>query len=152
MIEAYFDGACEPKNPGGTAAYGIVILNNGQRIFEASKLFIPQKGREHETSNNIGEYSGFKAILDYLIANDLTKSQIIVYGDSKLVIEQMFGTWKINSGYYVSIARTCKAMIKQFPYLTGKWIPREKNFLADELSKAVLRNAGVEFRIQPEKR
>jgi len=62
------------------------------------------------------------------------------------------GTWKINLGYYVSIATVCKAMIKQFPYLTGKWIPREKNFLADELSKAVLRNAGVEFRIQPEKR
>jgi len=150
MIEAYFDGCCEPVNPGGTASYGVVILKDRQKIWETSKLFTPKRGREKETSNNVAEYSGFKAILDYLIAHDLTKSQIIVYGDSKLVIEQMFGRWRIKFGYYVPIATTCKAMLKQFPYLTGKWIPREKNFLADELSKAELIKAGVTFRIQPE--
>jgi len=149
MIEAYFDGCCEPVNPGGTAAYGVVILKNRQKIWETSKLFVPQRGREKETSNNVAEYSGFKAILDYLIAHDLTKSQIVVYGDSKLVIEQMFGSWRINFGYYVPIAKICKAMIKQFPYLTGKWIPREENFLADELSKTEILRAGVKFRIQP---
>ena len=30
------------------------------------------------------------------------------------------------------------------------WIPRDKNDIADELSKAELKKAGVEFRIQPE--
>jgi len=148
MIEAYFDGACEPVNPGGTASYGAVILKDRQKIWEDSKIFVPQKGRERETSNNCAEYSGFKAILDYLITHDLTKSQIIVYGDSNLVIQQMFGTWQIRFGYYVPIAQTCKAMLKQFPRMTGKWIPREKNSLADELSKRELINAGIEFRIQ----
>ena len=115
---------------------------------------MPQKGREKETSNNVAEYSGFKAILDYLIARNLTKSQIVVYGDSQLVIKQMFGDgfgrrWRIKFGYYVPIATICNAMLKQFPYMTGKWIPREENFLADELSKLTLLKAGVKFRIQP---
>ena len=140
----------EPVNPGGTAAYGAIIFKDGKKLWEDSKIFIPTRGREKEVSNNVAEYSGFKAILDYLIAHDLTKSQIIVYGDSKLVIEQMFGSWRIKFGYYVPIAKTCKAMIKQFPYLTGEWIPREENFLADELSKAQLKRAGVKFRIQKE--
>jgi ribonuclease HI len=150
MIEAYFDGCCEPVNPGGTAAYGVVILKNKQKIWETSKLFVPQRGREKETSNNVAEYSGFKAILDYLISQDLTKLPIVVHGDSKLVIMQMFGNWKIRFGYYVPIAKICKAMLKQFPLIMGEWIPREENFLADELSKAMLKRAGVKFRIQPE--
>jgi hypothetical protein len=29
---AYFDGACEPVNPGGTAAYGAVIMQEGRPI------------------------------------------------------------------------------------------------------------------------
>lgn len=152
MIEAYFDGCCEPVNPGGTAAYGVVILKNRQKIWETSKVFVPRAGREKETSNNVAEYSGFKAVLDYLVAHDMAKAQVIVYGDSKLVIMQMFGNWRIKFGYYVPIAQTCKAMLKQFPYITGKWIPREQNFLADELSKAQLRRAGVSFRIQPEEK
>ena len=66
------------------------------------------------------------------------------------VIQQMFGAWRIKFGFYVPIAKTCKAMLKQFPHITGTWIPREKNSLADELSKAELKKAGVKFRIQPE--
>lgn len=157
MIEAYFDGCCEPVNPGGTASYGVVILKNGQEIFRASELFLPKKGRERETSNNIAEYAGFKAILQFLLSNNLQGSQIIVRGDSNLVIQQMFRTlqnhgklWKIKQGHYVPVARECKELLKQFPYIAGEWIPREKNGLADELSKAQLKGAGIKFRIQPE--
>lgn len=148
MIEAYFDGCMEPRNPGGTGAYGAIIFRDGQEISKASKMFDPQPDR----SNNYAEYAGFKWILDYLIAHDLTKSQIIVYGDSNLVIEQMFGHWRIKSGYYVPMAIQCKNLLKQFSAIQGQWIPREKNFLADELSKAELKKAGVKFRIQPETR
>ena len=62
MIEAYFDGCCEPINPGGTAAYGIVIFKDGQEIFEDSKEFPPT---HHKTSNNFAEYRGFKALAAY---------------------------------------------------------------------------------------
>lgn len=47
MIEAFFDGCCEPVNPGGTAAYGAVILKDGKKIWEASEL-ASQRTRERD--------------------------------------------------------------------------------------------------------
>lgn len=80
----------------------------------------------------------------------------MIRGDSKLVICQMFiacgyrRKWQMKKGYYLPIALKCKELIKQFPNITGEWIPREENNLADELSKAELKKVGVQFRIQPE--
>jgi|SRR3972149_4791416 len=163
MIEAYFDGCCEPVNPGGTAAYGVVIFevygsdDVRQIIFQTSKIFKPVKGHEKETSNNIAEYSGLEAILLFLLEERLNEEEIIVRGDSRLVICQNWITcgyrkkWKIERGLYVPIAYRCREILKRFPKIRGEWIPREKNSLADELSKAELRRAGVKFRIQPER-
>lgn len=148
MIEAYFDGCCEPINPGGTAAYGAVVLIDGVKIWEDSRVFYPSDGR---TSNNIAEYSGFKAILEYLLSKGLNKQPIKICGDSKLVIQQMFGTWRIKQGLYVGLALECRELLKRFPYIRGRWIPREENTVADELSKRKMLEAGVKFRIQPQR-
>jgi ribonuclease HI len=162
MIECFFDGCCEPINPGGTAAYGVVIFqeygrpNTRSLIFNESKIFRPIKGREKETSNNVAEYSGFEAILRFLLENKLNEEAIIVHGDSRLVICQMFVAcgyrkrWRILGGLYTPIALRCRELLKQFPRIKGEWIPREENNLADELSKAELHKAGVKFKIQPE--
>jgi ribonuclease HI len=149
VITVNFDGACEPKNPGGFASYGLVILRDGERIFEDSCLFDPfkLKGR---TSNNLAEYSGFLAGLKFLISKGLQQEEILVCGDSKLVIEQMFGTWRIKKGFYVDLALEARHLLKKFTRITGRWIPREENSLADELSKRVLKKANVRFKIQPE--
>jgi ribonuclease HI len=155
MIEAFFDGCCEPVNPGGTAAYGAVILKDGVRIWETSWIFRPVKGHEGATSNNVAEYSGFQSILIYLLDQGLNEEAIIVHGDSQLVIRQMFGgggfkkKWQIHGGHYAQIAFRCRELLKRFPRIRGEWIPREENTLADELSKAQLIKAGVQFRIQP---
>ena len=98
MILAYFDGCCEPTNPGGVAAFGAVVFKDDQRVWECSRIFKPQPGREKETSNNVAEYSGFISILEYLKEQRWFKEQILVKGDSNLVIEQMKGNWKIKKG------------------------------------------------------
>jgi ribonuclease HI len=151
MIEAYFDGCCEPVNPGGTASYGAVIFVDGERVWECSELFVPVHGKEKHTSNNVAEYSGFLSILEWLLANNLDAMPARIHGDSKLVIEQMLGNWRMKKGFYIPVAKKAKETLKKFrkqPKLI--WIPREKNDIADELSKAELKKAGVEFRIQPE--
>lgn len=157
MIKVYFDGCCEPVNPGGTAAYGVVIFDGEKRIYEASKVFVPVKGKELETSNNVAEYSAFLDALDWLAKNILNRKPIEVYGDSKLVICQMFGDgerkgmfWKIKKGFYKPLALRARTMLVNFPQMKGQWIPREENSIADELSKAELHKAGVQFKIQPE--
>lgn len=141
----YFDGCCEPRNPGGTAAYGVVILKNGERVFEDSKIFEASPN----TSNNVAEYAGFNSILDWFSQQILRDADITVYGDSKLVIEQMFGTWNISRGFYVPLAIKAKTKLKNFSNIKGEWIPREENSIADELSKKCLLDAGVKFKIQP---
>lgn len=155
MIEAYFDGACEPINPGGTASFGAVIFKDGARLWECSRLFIPEPGRESETSNNVAEYSGFLAILEWLLeAHAYHGEPVIIRGDSKLVIQQMLGRWRMLGGYYVPVAEKAKATLKKtrkkYRTLDLQWIPREQNGLADELSKAELLKANVPFRLQPE--
>lgn len=147
VIKCFFDGCCEPINPGGIAAYGAVIFRDGKRIWEDSKIFYPSRGKR-DTSNNLAEYSGFKAILDYLIKNNLNHENIEVFGDSNLVIQQMFGHWQIRSGLYVPVALVCKKLLREFPRIRGYWIPREENSIADRLSKLKLIRAGVKFRIQ----
>ena len=112
LIRCFFDGACEPTNPGGTASYGAVILRNEEVIHEASEIFFPQKGRERETSNNVAEYSGFRHILKWLIAQGLNGQCIEIRGDSNLVIQQMFGSWRIKQGFYVPIAKECRDLLK----------------------------------------
>jgi ribonuclease HI len=151
VIEAYFDGCCEPTNPGGTASYGAVVFVGKKRAWECSELFVPVPGRERETSNNVAEYSGFLAILEYLLSTGLDDQPIRIHGDSKLVIEQMQGNWRMKKGFYIATAKKAKETLKRFrrqPTLI--WIPRDNNDIADELSKAELKKAGVEFRIQPE--
>lgn len=154
MIEAYFDGACEPINPGGYAGAGAVILINNESVWKYSKLFDPKKlnGR---TSNNTAEYSAFNAILKELLRRKLHTEEVTIYGDSQLVIYQHSidprykKKWRILKGLYVPLAREAESLVGQFTRLNLTWIPREENSIADELSKAELVKAGVTFKIQP---
>jgi len=54
---AYFDGACEPVNPGGTASYGAAIYENQQLVWKCSQIY----GRGEHTSNNVAEYAALIA-------------------------------------------------------------------------------------------
>jgi len=163
MIKLYFDGACEPINPGGTAAYGFIILresvegNGGFEVNKLTELYRESKivAEGPGTSNNVAEYSGLLNALRWLQKNKLTPESIHCYGDSKLVVYQMGqdpGTgrqWKIKKGLYKPAAFRCKEIVKEFPRIKFSWVPREKN-IADVISKQALRDRGVEFKIQPE--
>lgn len=154
LIKGYFDGCCEPINPGGTASYGAVIYEGEKRIWEKSDIFVPKPGQKTMTSNNVAEYLAFTAILEYLLSCGMMKRPILIFGDSKLVINQMLPgsakRWKIRAGHYVPFAHRARKLVRRFKNIEGQWISRDLNDIADELSKRELRKAGVEFRIQPE--
>jgi len=137
IYKVFFDGACEPINPGGNATYGYVVFENDKIIRRTSGRYKPPTGRERETTNNIAEYAGLLAALEFLIHYKLTGKNILIHGDSKLVIEQVFGTWKvkIRGRLYEAMAFEARNKVKEFTNLKGIWIPREQNTLADELSK-----------------
>ena len=138
----YFDGACGPKNPGGTAAYGYVLYHN-DRIIEREHAVV---GAGPQMSNNVAEYAGLfgglDAFLEYVQDRNSRAATLQVRGDSQLVINQMSGKWGAKAGlYYPWYQKTlyrCKRIRKLGVKIAFDWIPRELNQEWDDLSKAYL--------------
>jgi ribonuclease HI len=75
----------------------------------------------------------------------------LIRGDSKLVVMQINGKWKIHGGLYVPFYKQAKALwAKLKDRARLEWIPREQNDICDVLSKKVLHDMGVVFKLQPE--
>jgi ribonuclease HI len=129
-LVAFFDGACSP-NPGGVMGAGAVITENDAVIFQA----VGMAGDGELSSNNTAEYGALIALLCYLVAAGLNDASIEIRGDSRLVIEQMRGAWRIRKGLYAAAAEQALQLLPRFSNIHFKWIPREDNTLADGLSK-----------------
>ena len=100
----------------------------------------------------MAEYAGLIAVLEWFEDQGLFNAEICIGGDSQLVINQMFGTWKIKTGIYAPVACKARELVAQFTNMRGEWVRREQNEIADRLSKEALRTAGVKLRLQPEER
>ncbi|NMC10083.1 MAG: ribonuclease HI family protein [Methanothrix sp.] len=129
MITVYFDGLCYPKNPCGVAAFGYLVLKNGQVVHKGFRAV----GEGRGMTNNVAEYEGLMAAAQW-IADEGIEEKIVIKGDSQLVIKQMKGEWKVNS------ATSKKYVPKIQRLLEGKdvsfvWVPREENQEADRLSR-----------------
>ena len=130
MYSVYFDGASR-SNP-GPASYGGVIYNeNGQEVGTYKKYIGKQ-------TNNVAEYlacfAGIQACIQENIKN------VTIYGDSKLVIEQVSGRWKVKSPNIKPIYLEIKKVLdtKPFDKIIFKHVKRHKNKRADELANQAL--------------
>jgi ribonuclease HI len=142
MIKAYFDGACAPFNPGGHMGIGCYVLDHdGTKIFE----FSGYESNGPNTSNNVAEYMGLEKCMDFIIDNGFSEEDVTFYGDSKLVIMQMVGKWKIHKGRYAETAKRCLKKICSINKPGFNWIPREHNYFADRLSNVELLKRGIKF-------
>jgi ribonuclease HI len=150
-VEAWFDGCCEPINPGGHAAFGALVKVDGVVTYSEGRYV----GHGQGISNNVAEYSGAIAVMEHILSlqsqNWPPRTSVTIRGDSKLVIEQMAGNWKAKQGAYIPFfkkAKDVKAKLKG--RVRFEWISRDFNDECDFLSKQVLREKNVKFRIQPE--
>jgi ribonuclease HI len=150
----YFDGACEPKNPGGNMGLGAVVLNDKKERVGMFSDFIPANP---ENSNNVAEYKAFGWLVAALSDRVEKTDTVEIFGDSKLVVNQMNGFWKIKQGRYVEYAQGYLPIFQRLKtqckvYL--KWIPREQNQLADDLSKAhlIANNVAIADRVKKPKK
>lgn len=120
-----FDGASDP-NPGPSAG-GAVLFHPGTTdpVFERYE-FIP-----HAT-NNEAEYNGL--IIGLQEAADAGIKNLLIEGDSNLIINQFAGTWKIKAQNLVSLHKKARDLLSSFDFVAIKHIPREKNTHADRLT------------------
>lgn len=137
MIIAYADGASR-GNP-GLASYGAVIYQDDMEIARLN-------GALGIATNNVAEYSGVIAILEHT-ATHFPNSELHVRMDSKLVVEQLSGRWKIKSPDMAQLAIKARSLIGNRK-VTFEWVPREQNSVADALANQAL-DAPNESRFEP---
>jgi ribonuclease HI len=130
-VVVYFDGGAR-GNP-GPAAIGAVVLDPSStppaRLAAVSE-------RIGETTNNVAEY---KALIAGLEAAVQTSARTVkVRGDSKLVIEQVAGRWKVKQPHLRPLCDEARALLARFDAVDLAHVRRELNSDADALVNAAL--------------
>ncbi|QNG18463.1 bifunctional RNase H/acid phosphatase [Rhodococcus triatomae] len=117
-------------NP-GTAGYGAVV-------FDADRDAVLAERREHLgiATNNVAEYRGLIAGLE--AARELGAGEVDVRMDSKLVIEQMAGRWKVKHPDMIPLQRRAAELARGFDEVRWTWIPRAENSHADRLANEAM--------------
>lgn len=113
-------------NP-GIAAGGAIVMNalSGEVVAEVG-VYVG-----HAT-NNVAEYSGMLAGIRRAYEID-PAADLTVRMDSKLVVEQMMGRWKIKHPDMAELARQARDVIGSRS-VHFEWVPRFDNSRADALA------------------
>ena len=126
IVEA--DGGAR-GNP-GPAAYGAVV-----RDAETSQVLAAEGLPIGHATNNVAEYRGLIAGLEMARELDPTAA-LEVRMDSRLVIEQMAGRWKVKHADMKVLALEANRL--RPVTVTWTWVPRELNKTADALVNRAL--------------
>lgn len=128
LVEA--DGGSR-GNP-GVAGYGALVRDR-----DTGALLAERAEPLGQASNNVAEYSGLIAGLEAAEEVD-AGAEVEVRMDSKLVVEQMAGRWKIKHADMKRLALDAREVVQRLESAGGSvtytWIPREDNKDADALS------------------
>jgi ribonuclease HI len=134
MLRVFFDGLCEPENPGGVACYGFVVYRESsvgeKKIFEDHGV-AAEPGPD--STHNVAEYTGLIKSIEWVLANQSDRG-LEILGDSQLVIRQLTGEYKVRSPRMTPLYDRAVSLLEAFEW-TATWIPREENTVADELSE-----------------
>jgi probable phosphoglycerate mutase len=117
-------------NP-GPAGYGAVV-----RDAETGELLREIAASIGKATNNVAEYRGLLAGL--AAARELDPSSVEVAMDSKLVVEQMSGRWKVKHPDMRELAAEAAALVRSLPSVSFRHIPREQNSHADRLANEAM--------------
>ena len=129
----YTDGASR-GNP-GHASFGFVIFDeSGKMIYEEGKYLGYQ-------TNNVAEYQAVLNALEY-VKNNLDKVENInFFADSRLVVEQLSGRFKIKNQNLKILVDQIKNLETKLGKVAYTHIYREENKQADRLANIALDKA-----------
>ena len=128
-IVVHADGASR-GNP-GDAAGGAVILDadSGALLVEVGVLC-------GVASNNVAEYRAMIEAISVVHRLEVD-GEVLVRMDSKLVVEQMSGNWKVKHPDMQQLVKQAWATIDTLQ-VRFEWVPREENALADKAANRAL--------------
>ena len=114
-IKIYTDGASR-NNPGESAS-GYLIIDNNEEILECFYNGIK--------TNNEAEYIAVISALDRLIKEEKESFPIIIHSDSKLIINQLIGSYKVKDLKLMELRNKALTLSKQFMSCNFKNVLRE---------------------------
>ena len=121
----YFDG-CSKGNPGPSGA-GAVIYDESMTEIWSQALFVGPK-----STNNEAEYTGL--LIGLRRAVEMGISDLLVRGDSLLIIRQMKGEYKVKSVSLKSMYLEAVELARSIKTIRYEHVYRNFNKRADELS------------------
>ncbi len=130
-IIAHIDGGSR-GNP-GPAAYAVVVHTaDGTRMASISKYL-------GHTTNNVAEYSGLLAALEYALEHNYRRLKVI--SDSELMARQITGRYKVKNPNLKVLYDRARALIAQFDAFRIEHVRREYNKEADRLANEAMDTA-----------
>ncbi|XP_070036189.1 uncharacterized protein [Nicotiana tomentosiformis] len=118
----FFDGAANFKGVG----IGVVwVLETGQHYSVSTKFRFP-------CTNNMSEYEA--CILGLRLAIDMNVQELLVIGDSDLLVHQVLGEWAIKNTKILPYLHCVQELIKRFTKIEFKHVLRVQNEFADALA------------------
>lgn len=136
QIVAHIDGGSR-GNP-GPAAYAVVVnTSDGTQLASFSKYL------GHAT-NNVAEYQGLLAALDYAVEHNYRRLKIIT--DSELLTRQIEGQYKVKNANLKVLYDRAQAIIEQFDAFRIEHVRREHNREADRLANEAMDAAAKQER------
>ena len=127
IIEA--DGGSR-GNPGPAGSGAVLIDSQTGSVLAEIAMFIGV------ATNNVAEYRAVLAAVD--VANEIAPdAELLVRMDSKLVVEQMSGRWKVKNEGMQDLFQSMQKSIGTRK-ISFEWIPREQNGKADALANEAM--------------
>ena len=142
MIEVYFDGLCQPINPGGISCYAFIVKSDGRIIH--NDYGVAAKPFSEESTNNVAEYTALAKALQWLLANNFNSKKVEIKSDSQLVVNQLTGDYKVKARRILPLFKQVLFLKTKFQDIQIKWIPRDKNREADRLTNKAYNKALLE--------
>ncbi len=139
LIEVYFDGLCQPINPGGISCYAFVVKSDGRTIY--SDYGIAVEPFSQDSTNNVAEYTALVKALQWLLENNLGSTKVEIKSDSQLIVNQLTGDYKVKSKRIMSLYKQVLLLKSKFQDIQIKWVPRGKNREADRLTNKAYNKA-----------
>ena len=118
-------------NP-GPAGYGALV-----RDADTGRVLAERAASVGRATNNVAEYGGLVAGLQAALDLDPT-AQVEVRMDSKLVVEQMSGRWKVKHPDMQQLALQAQKIARRLGGVRYTWVPRAQNGAADALANSAM--------------
>ena len=141
MKATLFTDAGARGNP-GPAGIGVVLKDEtGTVIGEIAEAI-------GVTTNNVAEYKALVAGLE--LAHEKGVTDVEVYMDSKLVVFQVKGEWKIKNNSLRPLAVRARHLLDRFESWTLSHVGREENADADKLANQGMDAAQLDAQLDAE--